>query len=434
MKRAVLSSRLSVLALAAAELAAASPVLAQAAASPLSAQTAAPAGQAGEESDNQRTVSFADLNAGAGYSNSPLLQSRSGSSAFARLSITGYHAWNGERGSTSVSAFLENTTYLGGGYGSKQIFRVNGQTNRAVSEKLSVFGDVGISGDAAGQLTNRFTGPIIAPPPDTNPLPDNNLDVINLSGRQYRVNGDAGASITTSARSSVSLTAGAAHVFFTGGNKVSDYTTIQGSIGYSHLLSERSSIGATVYLQREDFRGNDYSNVVNPTLTFRTQLAQDIVANGAIGVLAIYSYRLGQSDHTYSPSFTASVCKSGERTQYCANLSRSAQAPLSIGLAQNTGGTAITTNFNLTYAREIGRKETIRALVTATSSSRITVLDEGRFRTTYLTSLVSYDRKVGNRLFAGVSASARKLVQTGPDPRMDFNGSVYLRYRLGDLL
>jgi hypothetical protein len=323
---------------------------------------------------------------------------------------------------------------LGGGYGSKQIFRVNGRTQRAISETLSVFGSVGVSGDVAGQLTNRFTDPAVAPPPDTNLPPEINPDVINLSGRQYRINGLAGASIRSSARSSVSVTVGAAHAFFTGGNKVADYTTYQSSLGYEHELSERSSVGATVSVQRQDFRGSDYSNVINPGVTFRTKLAEDIAASGSVGVLAIYTHRAGQSDHSYSPSFSGSICKSGERTQYCASVSRNASAPLSIGVAQTPRSAAITTNFNLNYNRQLGRGESIRALVTAATSSRISVIDDGRFRTSYLTGLVSYDRKVGNRMYAGVSAGARKLFQTGPDPRVDLNGSLYLRYRLGDLL
>jgi hypothetical protein len=36
-------------------------------------------------------------------------------------------------------------------------------------------------------------------------------------------------------------------------------------------------------------------------------------------------------------------------------------------------------------------------------------------------------------LFAGLDLAARKLTQTGPDPKTDFNGSLFIRYRFGDV-
>jgi hypothetical protein len=423
----LLSSRLPALALAATSLAAAVPAAAQATGQTTDQTT----GQTGEGPENRRVVSFADVTASVGYSSNPLLEARS--SIFGRLSVFGFHGWNNERGSTSLSAYVENTTYLQGGYGSKPIFRANAQADRAVSETVRVFGTLGITGDVAGQLTNRFTSPPVITPPDTNPPPETNPDVINLSGRQYRVDAQAGASISASARSSVSLTAGASRAFFTGA-KEADYTTYQGSVGYSRQLSERTSVGTNLSLQRQDFRGSDYSNIVNPALTFRTKFAEDIYATGSVGLLAVYAHRGGESDHSYSPSFSGSVCKTGEQSSFCANLSRSASAPLSIGEANNARSTAITTNFNVSYSRQLGQRGTIRALVTASTSSRVRAVDDERFRTTYITGLVSYDRKIATRLFAGVSGGTRRVFQTGPDPRMDYNGNFYLRYRLGDLL
>lgn len=431
MRRAFVWSRLPAFVLAAGYLASGTPAMSQQAGQ--GQGQASSQGQGGDEAANQRIVNYADVTAGVGFSSSPQFGSGNSSSAFGRLSLFGFHAWNNERGSTSISGFVENTTYVQGGYGSKQIFRLNARTDRSVSEQVRVFADLGFSGDIAGQLTNRFTSPPVVTPPDT-PPPVTNPDVINLSGRQYLLNGLVGAGISTSARSSVSLSAGATHAFFTGRNSAADYTSYIGSVGYSHQASERTWLGVNVSLQRQEFSGSDYSNVVNLAGTFRTQLAEDINANGSIGVLAIYEYGGGQSDHSYSPSFSGSICKSGEKSQLCANVSRTATTPLSIGSSQGPRGSAVTTNFDLSYSHELGRGEAIRALVTATRSSQARILNQDQLRTTYVTGLIDYNRKVGNRLFAGVSVGARKVFQTGPDPRTDFNGNVYLRYRLGDLL
>lgn len=427
MTRAFLSSRLPALALAAGYLAAATPAAAQAA-NP-------PTGESSDQPANRRTTTYFDFSAGAGYSSNPLLQLRSQSSAFARLSLQAFHSWNSERGSTWLSGYVEDTTYVKGSYGSKVIFRVNAHTDQALSEKVRVYGDVTASGDIAGQLTNRFTpDPIVLPPPETNPPPPTNLELFNLAGRQYRVGAQVGASIAAGERSSVSLSAGVNHGFFTGSNTVADYTTYEAGLGWQHKLSERTSAGVSVNLQRQDFQGSDYANVVNTMVNLNTQLAQDIQASGSVGILAIYEHRGGQNDHSYSPSFSGSVCKSGERSSFCARVSRDAQAPLGIGIAQGARSASINTTFDLSYRRRVGEFSTLYASANGTRNSTVERLQNGRFQSTYLSGLVGYDHKIGNRLFAGVTVGARRLYQTGPDPKMDFNGNFYLRYRLGDLL
>ena len=95
---------------------------------------------------------------------------------------------------------------------------------------MKVYGDLTASGDIAGQLSNRFTSPVPvgpAPPPVIIPPIGTTPELLNLTGRQYRLSGQVGASITTSARSSVTISAGAEHGFFTGKNNVADYTTYQ---------------------------------------------------------------------------------------------------------------------------------------------------------------------------------------------------------------
>ena len=99
---------------------------------------------------------YLDLTASLGYSSNPFLQiGDSQSSAFGRASARGVHAWSGERSQSSVSAFVEGTSYLND-YGLESIFSLDGDTQQQVSEKVSLFGSAGVSGDLAGQLSNRF--------------------------------------------------------------------------------------------------------------------------------------------------------------------------------------------------------------------------------------------------------------------------------------
>src|SRR6202008_249140 len=73
------------------------------------------------------TKDFIDLSAGGGFSHNPVFGLNNNLSAFGRLSLYGQHAWQSETGSTSLSAYLENTTYFNN-YGSKQIFDLNAHT------------------------------------------------------------------------------------------------------------------------------------------------------------------------------------------------------------------------------------------------------------------------------------------------------------------
>lgn len=426
MRREPHLSRLPAIALAAGSLVTAAPAVAQ--------QADQAAESSGQQQANRRVVTYVDFSASAGFASNPLLRLKNESSAFGRLSVSVFHAWNTERSSTWLSGYLEDTTYLKGAYGSKVIFRANGHTDQALSEKLRVYADVNVSGDVAGQLSNRFTlePPIVIPPGGT--PPPNNPELFNLSGRQYRVGAQVGASISAGERSNISLSAGANHGFFTGGNKSADYSTYQAGLGWGHKLSERTSVGVNVNLQHQDFSGSDYANVVNTMLTGNTQLAQDIQATGSVGVMAVYNHRAGQTEHSYSPSFAVSVCKTGEFSSFCARGSRDAQAPLGIGIAQGARTASITTTFDLSYRRRVSEFSNVYASVNGTRNSTVGRLQSGRFESTYLSGLVGYDHKIGQRLFAGVTVGARRVYQDGPDPKMDLNGNFYLRYRLGDLL
>jgi hypothetical protein len=391
-----------------------------------------------EAQPTRRTTTFLDLEAGLGFSSNPFLQLDSHSSLFGRVSASGTHMWSSERGVTALTGYVENTTYFRGGYGSKQIFDVGARTNQAVSETVSMYGDVNFSGDFAGQLSNRLiSGPTPPPPPDPNnplPPPGGYPDLFGLSGRQYRLTGDLGTSIRTGARGTVSMSVGAQHSWFSGPSKELDYTSYYGSGGYSVQVSERTSVGGTVFLQRQDYRHGDWANIVNPVVTASTQLSETLTASGSIGVMAINQQSFGNNDKSVTPSFSASLCSRATDSRFCGRISRDAQSALSSSVLNGQREATINTSITGEYWRRLSRDETIQASLTAVHYNSASAVDGDRLRSTYVSGVVGYDRHVGNRLFAGVKGGARKLFQTGPDPKLDFNASVYVRYRLGDLL
>lgn len=384
------------------------------------------------------TTDFIDLQAGLGYSSNPFLRLNSNSSAFGRISAYGVHAWESETGKTSLSAFLENTTYFNS-YGSKQIFDLNAHTQQSVSETVTIFGTLNFSGDFAGQLSNRlYFVPSGPPPTDSsgNPLPPptTNPDLVGLSGRQYRLMGEAGASIRAGPRGTISFAAGAERLIFTGNNEPPDYNIYFGSFGYQHQVSERTSVGGTIYLQRQDFAGSDYSNIINPVLTLSTHLSESLTANAQVGALVIERHHNGDTRTTTTPSFRLSLCSSTTVSSFCGHVSRDAQSALGTGIPNTSGQSAVNTEGGIDYYRQLGRDDTIQASLSVEHYSTPDPLPGQHFDTTYVSAIVGYDHKFGRRISAGVHLGARELYQPGPNPDTDLNANVYLRYRIGQLL
>ena len=383
------------------------------------------------------TTDYIDLEAGAGYSTNPFLSIPSRAAGFGRISANGVHSWSSERGTTSLTGYIENTTYFRK-YGSRQIFDLGAHTRQALNPTVTVFGNLDFSGDFAGQLSNRLitvpSQPPVIEPGSPLPPPSNTPDVFNFSGRQYRLSGDLGASIRSGARGTVSLSAGAQRSWFPG-NRDADYNSYFGSAGYSQQISERTSAGASLSFTRQDFTHGDWANIINPALTVNTQLSESVNASAAVGLLAIEDKTDDHKDHRVTPSVSASICQTSTLSRLCAHVSRDAQSALSARVVNGGGGASITTSAGIDYYRRLSEAETIQAALSASRyESSNSINNNNRLRTTYISGVVGYDRKIRNRLYAGVQGGVRKLFQVGPDPKLDLNANVYLRYRLGDLL
>lgn len=388
--------------------------------------------------DNARRQStFLDLEAGLGYSTNAFLGLNAESSIYGRLSASGAHSWFSETGMIGIRGFVENTSYFRGGYGSKQIFSLGASTTQQLSPTVSVYGDLGFSGDFGGQLANRFlfspTGPVVPDPMNPIPEPNVNPDPFGITGRQYRINGNAGVSIRSSARSLISLSGGVDHSFSNGSNEGADFTTYHGTGSYARDLSERTRAGVSLTAAHQDFRSGGTSTTINPALFASAQLSEALSAEGSIGVMRIHQSFEGGSDTSTAMSFSGSLCSRSTVSSICGHVARDAQTGLSSGVIGGLGQAAITTTADISYWRRLGPNDTIRASVSASRYSAAASIEGADPRTTYVSGLLGYDHNINARLFGGINGGVRRLFQSGPDPDTDFNVTVYLRYRLGDL-
>ena len=388
------------------------------------------------------TRSYLDVTAGVGASSNPSLGFDSKSSAFGRLSGLGMHQWRSERTTTSLSAYAENTSYLRGN-GSTQIFDLRGNVVHAASPTLSIFGNVGFQGDVNGQLSNRFTSaiPNFATPTPEQPeqpvLPDQVIlddnTFIGLGGRRYRLSSEVGFSLRTSERGSVSLSAGAQRNFSSGNSNVANFNSFFASGSWQLQFNERTSGGLSTNVQYQDYDNGLSSTVVNPLATISHQFTDQIYGTAAVGILfTTQDQLLGGSDSSIDPSFSFKLCKASERERFCGRLSRDARNSLGAVTGSQASSLMITTLASVDYSRQIDVNQSLQASLTGSRSSEKSAFGDD-FRTTYLTFLVGYDRKVRQRVAVGAQAGLRKLIQTGPDPKLDVNANAYVRYRLGDI-
>ena len=384
-----------------------------------------------EDSTPRVNADYIDLTASLGYSTNPFLEiGDSQSSAFGRVSARGVHAWGGERSRSNISAFVEGTSYLND-YGLETIFSVVGDTVQQVSEKVSLFGSFGVDGDLGGQLSNRFLyvppipqvpDPTLPPPPVTVTDPD----VFSFTGRQYRIYGQAGASFTVSQRGNLTVSGGAQRTIYKN-DLLNDFTDIFANGSYNHTLSERTTVGLRVGASRTEYQNSSASStIINPALTVRTLLSEEWDASAAVGIsFSDVEGPLGGSDNTTNLSLDASICRSLQTDRFCGHASRYAQS-------SSRAAIVTTTSVGIDWYKQLDADSTLQLSTSVVRyDSKLATLAD--FRSHHFRLAASYSRSIGQRLSAGADLGVRALRQDGPDADTDIGGSLFLRYRLGDL-
>jgi hypothetical protein len=407
-----------------------------AAAAALAAQASTPSGTpAPTDAPKLKTGSstYADLEAGVGYSTNPVLSTTSNAGrGYGRVAVNAVHTRVSERTTTAISAYAQNVTYTSR-YGSLQSLSLSGRHDAAVTEQFRVFGDARLGYDKGGQLDSRITIlPDVPPLPGTinNPiqlLPPGS-DFLSVTGRTYFAAAHIGGSLALSQHENVSASSGVERVVFRGAGQDSAYTRIPVSLGYDRQLNERATIGGRLSLVDTNYRGPFHSQQITPQLTGSLLLSERVSFNGAIGA-SFASFDNGVvTRHSTGLSAQASLCGTGERDRYCARVGVDQQAA-------TTAGPAKSISAGIDYSRQLDASSRLGLSADLSHySSPISVLAGRAFSSaTYYRVAADYSRRLNRRLFGGASVAARKLSQSGPDPKTDFNASVFVRYRLGDL-
>jgi hypothetical protein len=398
------------------------------------APSPAPPATATPASDNSTmgASTYVDLEAGAGYGTNPNLRFGDNTgSGFGRISANAVHTRISARTTTVFSAFAQEILYTSH-YSSGLSLDLNARHSARVSEKLQLFGDVDFAYDKGGQLDTRILGVPNVPLAPGSVLPPELLvpggDFLSVTGRQYRASAHLGGQVALSARDYLTASAGIEHSVFKGAGLETRYTTIPLSLGYDRQISTRTTIGARLSATRTDYDGPGTVWVVTPQATIQTALSDRLTFTGALGV-SYSSIDDGLTTrHSTGVAADAALCSRGDRDQFCARAAINQEQATAAGPARNM-------SVGVDYSRRLDADQTIRFSLDGSRYSSPTSFITGQtFSTaTYGRAAADYTRRLGDRWFAGATVAARKLTERGPDPRADLSGSLFIRYRLGDL-
>jgi hypothetical protein len=264
--------------------------------------------------------------------------------------------------------------------------------------------------------------PVEGEPP---PVTVDDPDIFSFSGRQYRVYAQGGAAIRMSARGSLSLSGGAQRIFYTD-DFFDDYTTVFGNGSYNHSLSDRTTVGFNVGVRRTDYdNSSDNSTIINPGVSVHTRLSEHWDVSGGVGVSFSDIERNGDSSNSTSLSFNGSVCNTTENDRFCGRVSR---------YSNSTSRSALvtTTSLGVDWFRKLDAAQTIQLSASVVRYVADDELDDN-FKTNHFRLAGSYSRTISGRLSAGADVGVRALRRDGVDPDTDFSGSLFVRYRVGDL-
>jgi hypothetical protein len=351
---------------------------------------------------------------------------------FGRIALHAVHTRQTARSTTVLSGYAENLVYTGR-YGAQQSFDLNARHSTAVNEKLRLFGDLNASYDKGGQLDTRFVGvPDIQILPGTPGNPPQLLppggDFLSITGRRYQLSGDVGAQVALSVHENLTISTGAERVVFRSGTVDTDYTTIPLSVAYDNQISPRTTIGARVSAQSTNYNGPSHTELITPQVTGSVLLSERLTLTGAIGV-SFASIDDGTSTrHSTGLSAEGGLCTKDERGSLCARVAVEQQMATVAGPVKSVSA-------GVDYSRRLSANDTLKLSLSADHYSTPTSIISGTTfsNSTYYRAAASYSRRLGDRLFAGADIAARKLTQAGPDPNADVSGSLFIRYRFGDL-
>lgn len=307
-------------------------------------------------------------------------------------------------------------------------FGLSGGVDHSLSERTELRGRIGFDGSIIGVNTNFFNPPNVF---DDNFLPPI-ADDIALNGTNQRRNsfqGGIGLSHSISELDSISLDVSATAIRF-GDMVVQDqYNFFGQNVAYSRILSESTTIGASLGLSQVNYLGQSQgdSNVITPSLTFDQQLGPDFSVSGSLGAsFTRVDNGLGKTSST-DFSGSLSLCRQAETSNFCLNASRQT-------LPSSFDGVRSQTTFGMGYSKTLTRNDDVSINVGYTRSSNpiLGPIQVTNSSLEYVSATATLNHRFQDRISGFVSAGYNDSFQSGFSRRANKQVSIGIRISFGN--
>ncbi|MBO9574365.1 MAG: hypothetical protein J7494_01380 [Sphingobium sp.] len=300
----------------------------------------------------------------------------------------------------------------------------NWSLGSTVALTLSPRSKFSLSGGYSSQVQTTLSGLL--------PLPGEEDPVLDPSGAELggqrikNLNGSARFTSQVSARDEITVDAFVSDVdydssIFTGYS----YTSYGGSLGLSHAMNARTSLGASVSYSKSNYDSAAFGDFqqITPSLNASFQLSPRLTLSTSAGIsFSQIKLPTGTSNETHF-SGQAELCYKGLRSNFCANASRS------LGSTARSGSSTITiVGANYSYKLTPRSSLTLNAQYAETQSIDIggANVDYG-----YGVASASYQQELGRRLSFSVTARYTEPFKSVSGRRKGFYGGAGINYRLG---
>lgn len=399
----------------------------------------------------QQVRAGADASASVGMSSNPFLVEGGEATVFVDGVIAPGISISDERGSSSIGGYLRGTAYADNGYDPTWAIGAAAQSNRAVTERLSLRGSLQVDSTIIGEKFNSalVTAPTFLPTPSgadsvqpgsvtpVTPVPataiapppqfiGSDITLLGSRQRQTTFGGSVGANYRLSAREAVYADLQAQRSV-TGGRFFS-FSSYGGTVGYSRSVSELTQVGVRLSSQWTHFDDGGTGEVHQPQLTLDTQLSPLWRLSAGAGIPLSKSRTPIARGSATSLSGNLRLCRDGERSEFCLRGSRDA-GPNGLGVVSRQ--LSVGASYSMTLSEDESVRSSLDYSQVNTPGNLVGASDQlFRGDNSFMSASAAYDRRLGRRLRAGLSASFRRA-DAGAESASDVSASVFLSTRLG---
>lgn len=371
----------------------------------------------------QSTRLIVDGQAGLGYSTNPfLIDGDDRGSAFSELSITPQLIQVDEKGDAALRAFYRRTDYFNR-YDSADAYGAEASARRQLSETFAGHASVGYESSILGQASYGLVGVLDPSVPIDPGTPD--IALLGLRQRQESITAAVGGDLRISQRDTINAEGRAVQINYGDTGLLTSSRTTSATLGWSHAVSARTSVGLQGSGSWSDFgRQGNSGSFYQPQVTVTHSLSETVSVTAAVGALFITSRTPAGTVKSTGLSGNVLACKSSQRTNACLRAYADAQ-PTGFGDVSKRQGVGAD------YSYLVRENDVLRASLDFSRVQETSDLPQAR-NASFITGGASYERGFSRRLFGGVAGGYRRATGSDRGAVSDLNVKAFVRVRWGD--